>query len=352
MYCVVMAGGSGTRFWPLSRQAKPKQLLKIIGDQTMLQITVDRLSKCRKTEDIYIATHKDLSAIIKKEVKGVKPKNIIAEPSGKNTAPCIGLSALHISKVDGEAVIGIFPADHLIVGHRAFEKALNHASKIANEKDALVTIGIQPTFPSTAYGYIQFDPDRKVDKTDGYPVSTFAEKPHLNAAKRFIKSKDFLWNAGIFIWKVDVFLDQLGNHMPDLSEQLNKIQKRIKSNKRFDDIWSDIHSESIDYGLMEKAHDIFVVKADFKWSDLGSWNAVYDELPKRKDGNLIKGNGIVIDGNNNFIQNEDHFTTVIGLDNVVVVSTDDVTLVINKDNVEDVRKAVNYLTENDRQDLL
>ena len=352
MYCVVMAGGSGTRFWPLSRQAKPKQLLKIIGDQTMLQITVDRLSKCRKTEDIYIATHKDLSAIIKKEVKGVKPKNIIAEPSGKNTAPCIGLSALHISKVDGEAVIGIFPADHLIVGHRAFEKALNHASKIANEKDALVTIGIQPTFPSTAYGYIQFDPDRKVDKTDGYPVSTFAEKPHLNAAKRFIKSKDFLWNSGIFIWKVDVFLDQLGNHMPDLSEQLNKIQKRIKSNKRFDDIWSDIHSESIDYGLMEKAHDIFVVKADFKWSDLGSWNAVYDELPKRKDGNLIKGNGIVIDGNNNFIQNEDHFTTVIGLDNVVVVSTDDVTLVINKDNVEDVRKAVNYLKENDRQDLL
>ena len=177
MYCVVMAGGSGTRFWPLSRQAKPKQLLKIIGDQTMLQITVDRLSKCRKTEDIYIATHKDLSAIIKKEVKGVKPKNIIVEPSGKNTAPCIGLSALHVSKVDGEAVMGIFPADHLIVGHRAFEKALNHASKIANEKDALVTIGIQPTFPSTAYGYIQFDPDRKVDKTDGYPVSTFAEKP-------------------------------------------------------------------------------------------------------------------------------------------------------------------------------
>ena len=352
MYCVVMAGGSGTRFWPLSRQAKPKQLLKIIGDQTMLQITVDRLSKCRKTEDIYIATHKDLSAIIKKEVKGVKPKNIIAEPSGKNTAPCIGLSALHVSKVDGEAVMGIFPADHLIVGHRAFEKALNHASKIANEKDALVTIGIQPTFPSTAYGYIQFDPDRKVDKTDGYPVSTFAEKPHLNAAKRFIKSKDFLWNAGIFIWKVDVFLDQLGNYMPDLSEQLNKIKKRIKSNKRFDDIWSDIVPESIDYGLLEKAKNIYVVKSDFRWNDLGSWNAMYDELPKRKDGNLIKGNGIVIDGNNNIIQNEDHFTAVIGLDNVVVVSTDDVTLVVNKDNVEDVRKAVNYLNENDRQDLL
>ena len=155
MYCVVMAGGSGTRFWPMSRQAKPKQLLKIIGDQNMLQITVDRLNKCKKTEGIYIYTRKDLKTAIKKEIKGVLPKNIIAEPSGKNTAPCIGLSALHISKIDNEAVMGIFPADHLIVGHRAFEKALTHASKVAVEKDALVTIGIQPTFPSTAYGYVQ-----------------------------------------------------------------------------------------------------------------------------------------------------------------------------------------------------
>ena len=174
----------------------------------------------------------------------------------------------------------------------------------------------------------------------------------MSVAKRFLKSKDFLWNSGIFIWKVDVFLDQLGRHMPELSNQLWKIEKRIKSRKSFTDIWSEILPESIDYGLLEKAKNIYVVKSDFRWNDLGSWNAMYDELPKRKDGNLIKGNGIVIDGNNNFIQNEDHFTAVVGLDNVVVVSTDDVTLVVNKDNVEDVRKAVNYLIENDRQDLL
>mgnify|MGYP001428078505 CR=1 FL=1 len=352
MYCVVMAGGSGTRFWPMSRQAKPKQLLKIIGDQNMLQITVDRLSKCKKTEGIYISTRKDLKTAIKKEIKGVLPKNIIDEPSGKNTAPCIGLSALHISKIDNEAVMGIFPADHLIVGHRAFEKALTHASKVAVEKDALVTIGIQPTFPSTAYGYIQYDLDKKVNKLDAFPVRTFAEKPHINTAKRFIKSKDFLWNAGIFVWKVNVFLDELGRHMPELSNQLWKIAKRIKSRKSFVDYWSEIVPESIDYGLLEKAKNIYVVKSDFRWNDLGSWNAVYNVLPKRKDGNLVKGGGIVIDGKNNFIQNNGHFTAVVGLDNVIVITTDDATLVVNKDNVEDVRKAVNYLIEKERQELL
>lgn len=318
----------------------------------MLQITVDRLMKCKKTQAIYIATRKDLTAFIKKGINGIKPNKLIAEPSGKNTAPCIGLSALHVAKMDGEAVMGIFPADHLIVGHRAFEKALNHASKIAVDKDALVTVGIKPTFPSTAYGYIQFDPDKKVDKLDAYPVRTFAEKPHLNVAKRFIKSKDFLWNAGIFVWKVDVFLDQLGKHMPELSNQLTKIGKRINSKKPYTDIWSEITPESIDYGLLEKAKNIYVIKSDFRWNDLGSWNAVYDVLPKRKDGNLVKGGGIVIDGKNNFIQNEDHFTAVVGLDNVVVVSTNDATLVVNKDNVEDVRKAVNYLNKNQRKDLL
>jgi len=352
MHSVIMAGGSGTRFWPMSRKDKPKQLLKIIGDQTMLQMTVDRLSKCKNTNEIYISTRKDLSAVIKKEITNVKPKNIIAEPSGKNTAPCIGLSAMHISKVDGEAVMGIFPADHLIVGHRSFEKALNHASKTAIKKDALVTIGIQPTFPSTAYGYIQYDPDSRVNKLDAFPVRTFAEKPHINTAKRFLESEDFLWNSGIFIWKVNVFMDELGRHMPELSSQLWKISKRIKSGKSYTDIWSEIVPESIDYGLLEKAKNIYVVKSSFRWNDLGSWNAVYDELPKRKDGNLIRGSGIVIDGKNNFIQNEDRFTAVIGLDNVVVISTDNATLVVNKDNVEDVRKAVDYLKNKNKLDLL
>lgn len=352
MHCVIMAGGSGTRFWPMSRQKRPKQLLNILGEQSMLQITVDRLSKCKKTEKIYISTRQDLAPAIKKNIKNITQRDLIMEPSGKNTAACLGLSALHISNFDGEAVMGVFPADHLIVGHRSFEKALNHAGKVAAEHNALVTLGINPTFPSTAYGYIQYDPDKKIEKLDVYPVRTFVEKPHLNAAKRFIRSKDFLWNAGIFVWKVDVLLDELGKHMPELSAQLNKINKRIKAKRSYLDIWSEITPESIDYGLLEKAENIHVVKCDFRWNDLGSWNAVYDELPKKKDGNLVKGSGVVIDGNNNFVKNEDHFTAVVGLDNVVVISTEDATLVVNKDNVEDVRKAVNYLRKNNNEDLL
>ncbi len=347
-----MAGGSGTRFWPYSRVSKPKQILKIVGSNTMLQMTVDRLIKCKKTEAVYISTRMDLVNAIKKDIIGVLPGNIIAEPSGKNTAPSIGLSALKIANIDGEAVMGIFPADHLVVGHRVFEKALNQAARVAIEKEGLVTIGIHPTFPSVAYGYIQFDPESKVGKMDVFPVRTFAEKPHLNAAKRFVNSGDFLWNAGMFIWKVDVFMDQLGKHMPDLRSQLAKIGKRIKARKSFKDIWSDLEPESIDYGLMEKADNIFVVKSEFRWNDLGSWNSVYDEMPKGKKGNLIRGEGVVIDGKDNFIQNDNHFTAIVGLENVMVINTPDATLVVNKDNVEDVRKVVNYLREKDRENLL
>ena len=347
-----MAGGSGTRFWPYSRQKAPKQLLNIFGDQTMLQMTVDRLLKYNKTENVYISTRKDLALNIRKDIQGVEKQHVISEPSGKNTAPGIGLSALHVARVRGEAVMGVFPSDHLIVGARGFEKALNHAAKIAVDHDGLVTLGIQPSFPSTAYGYIQFDPESQVDKLDAYRVRTFAEKPHLNAAKRFIRSKDFLWNSGIFIWKVNVFLEVLGKHMPELSDQLWKINKRIQSSRSFTDIWSEIKPETIDYGLMEKASNIFVVQAGFRWNDLGSWNAVYDELPKQKDGNVVKGMGKVFDGKNNFIHNDDHFTTVIGLDNIMVIQTPDATLVVNKDNVEDVRKAVDYLKKNGYDNLL
>lgn len=347
-----MAGGSGTRFWPYSRKSKPKQLLKIFGDQTMLQITIDRLLKYRKTERIYISTRQDLVQKIINETKSVTPENIIAEPSAKNTAPGIGLAALHIANIDPQAVMGIFPADHLIVGHHQFEKAIDQAAKLAVEKDGLVTIGVQPTFPSTAFGYIQYDADKMINKMDVFPVKTFAEKPHLNAAKRFLESKDFLWNAGIFVWRVDVFLEQIKDHMPELSQQLKLLQKRMASKKSYTDVWEKISPESIDYGLMEKASNIYVVKADFKWNDMGSWNAVYEEYPKREDGNVVKGKGIVIKGNNNFIHNTDHFTTVIGLDNVMVINTPDATLVVNKDNVEDVKEAVHYLIEHGYEDLL
>lgn len=352
MYCVIMAGGSGTRFWPYSRHSRPKQLLKIVGETSMLQMTVDRLKKINTIQDIFIVTRQDLADVIKEEIIGVKPENIIIEPSGKNTAPCIGLSALKIAKLQKNAVMGIFPADHLIVGHKWFVKAITSAKHIALKKKALVTIGLKPTFPSTGYGYIQYDPESDADHLDAYNVKVFAEKPHLSLAKKFIGSGDFLWNSGMFIWTVDTFLKNVKNHMPDLFHQLSKIDKLITEGKDFKDVWEKIKPESIDYGIMEKAKDVYLIKAKFEWSDLGSWNTVYDYMHKNDDGNAIKGDGIVLNGKNNFIQSDNRLTAIVGLDNIVVVNTDDATLVIPKDQVEDVKDLVNYIKKQNRKELL
>jgi mannose-1-phosphate guanylyltransferase len=354
MYAVIMAGGSGERFWPSSRKNYPKQLLKIIGKSSMLQMTIDRLSKIKAIKDIYIVTRQDLVNVIKKNVTGIRSENIIVEPSAKNTAPCIGLSAIKIRQKNPDAVMAIFPADHLIVGHRHFNSALSTANHLARKKSSLVTLGVIPTYPATGYGYIQYDKKSDVDHMDAYRVKVFAEKPHLSLAKRFMQSGDFLWNSGIFIWKVKSFMDQIQNHMPDLYDHLEKIDKLVKQRKNFRDLWEDITPESVDYGLMEKAQaqDVYVIKAKFEWNDLGSWNSVYDVLSKLKDGNVIKGDGVVIKGKNNLIQSEDHFTAILGLDDITVINTKDATLVIPKSDVEEVKLLVEWLKKKKIIDLL
>ena len=352
MYCVILAGGSGTRFWPYSRHNRPKQLLKIVGETSMLQMTVDRLKKINTVHDIFIVTRQDLANTIMEEVNGVKPENIIIEPSGKNTAPCIGLSAHKIAKLDKNAVMGIFPSDHLIVGHKRFAKAVTSAKHIARKKKALVTIGLNPTFPSTGYGYIQYDPNSDSDYLDAYNVKVFAEKPHLPLAKKFIKSGDFLWNSGMFIWSVDTFFENMKKYMPELFNQLEQIDKLISAGRDFQDTWEKIKPESIDYGIMEKAKDVYLIKAKFEWSDLGSWNTVYNHMYKNDDGNAIKGDGIVLNGKDNLIQSENSLTAIVGLDNIVVINTDDATLVISKDHVEDVKELVDYIKTQTRKELL
>jgi len=353
MYAVIMAGGSGTRFWPYSRIARPKQLLSIVGETNMLQMTVDRLRKIRLVQDIFIVTREDLAEIIQEEIEGVKPENIIIEPEGKNTAPCIGLSALRIQQLDPDAVMGIFPADHLIIGHKKFSGAIQTANQLAKENHTIVTIGIKPTFPSTAYGYIQYDSESDPTLPNAYVLKTFAEKPHRTLAERFIKSGDFLWNAGMFIWSVSTLLDELKIHMPELYEHLIAIKSRQEEGQGFGDIGSEIRPESIDYGLMEKVgNHSYVIAADFQWNDLGSWNAVYEVASKQQDGNVVRGDGIVLSGKNNFIQTQKRFTAVVGLDNVVVVNTPDATLVVSKDQVESVKDVVEWLKKNDRTELL
>lgn len=353
MYCVIMAGGSGTRFWPLSRRAKPKQLLDIVGDKSMLQMTVDRLKKLKVVEDIFIVTGAELAEKILKSIKGISAENIIIEPSGKNTAPCIGLAALRIGELQKDAVMGVFPADHLIVGHRKFVRAISTSNRLAKQNQTVVTIGIIPTFPSTAYGYIQHTKESTAHYLDAHSLKAFAEKPHLRLAERFIESGDFLWNSGIFFWRVDVLMDLMKTHLPDLHDRLQKMKSLLNQKEDITAIWEGIVPQSIDYGIMEKvASNAYVVRADFDWNDVGSWNAVCDILQKNKKGNVVRGNGLVLNGKENFIHSYDHFTAVLGLDNVVVVHTEDATLVVHKDQAEEVKLLVEKMGKTDWDDLL
>ena len=352
MKCVILAGGSGTRFWPYSRHHHPKQLLNIIGDTSMLQMTVDRLKKIKKVTDIYIITRKNLYDLIIQDIKGIKPDHVIVEPSGKNTAPAIGMMAAYLAIDNPDAVMGIFPADHLIVGHRKFEKAVNTANHLARKGDNLVTIGIKPHYPSTAYGYIQYDEKSEEDHIDAYHVKTFAEKPHKKLAERFIASGDFVWNAGMFFWRAGTFMDSLKTFMPDLTDSLNKIAPKLHAGEQFDELWKIIDPESIDYGLLEKTDNIYVVTGDFKWNDIGSWSALYDVLNPRDDGNIIRGNGKVMKGKNNLIQSNGKFTAVLGLSDLVVVNTDDATLIVPRDKVEDVKDLVAFLKKDGQNNLI
>ena len=352
MRCVILAGGSGTRFWPYSRSSRPKQLLNIVGEKSMLQMTVDRLKKIKKITHIYIITRKDLYDQIIEEVDGVDPKNVIVEPSGKNTAPAIGMMAALFQLNHKDEIMGVFPADHLIVGHKKFEKAINTADYIARKDSNLVTIGIKPTFASTAYGYIQYDENSEIDHFDSYHVKAFAEKPHGKLAKRFLSSGDFLWNAGMFFWRVDTFMDSLNKYLPELHDSLTKIAPKLSSGESFDGLWDLIEPESIDYGLLEKASNIYVVSGEFRWNDIGSWNALYDILNPSKDGNIVKGNGEGIKGKNNLIHSNGRLTAIVGADDLIVINTDDATLVVPNDKVEDVKELVEMLKTSGKDNLI
>ena len=353
MYCVIMAGGSGTRFWPLSRKIKPKQLLNIIGQETMLQMTVDRLRKISFVEDIFIVTGPELAESILKSTKGISEKNLIIEPSGKNTAPCISLAALKISLLQSDAVMGVFPADHLIENYSEFLQSIKTADLLAKEKQSVVTIGVTPTFPSTAFGYIQKGERCDSQFPGAYLLKGFTEKPGAQTAEEYVSSGDYLWNSGMFIWRVNVLLSLIKSHMPDLHRHLDKIKSLMGSEEDIAPVWDEITPQSIDYGIMEQvSSNSFVVKADFEWDDVGSWNAVYDILPKDNENNVIHGNGIVLSGSDNLIHSPNHFTAVVGLDNVVVVHTEDATLVVHKDKVEKVKTLVKHISETGKKELL
>jgi mannose-1-phosphate guanylyltransferase len=347
-----MAGGSGTRFWPRSRATLPKQMLNLFGDKTMLQLTYNRIKDFVSNDKILVVTNQELKDGIIEQLPAVPAENIIAEPFGRNTAPCIALAAAIIKKRAGEnETMVVLPADHLIQESDKFKDCITAASEYAPEQGCLITVGIKPTYPETGYGYIQKDKQIS-DRLNRpiYKVKTFAEKPDSEIALRFIKSGDFLWNSGMFIWTVAAINRALEEFQPDLAENFNSIIPKLDCSEMDDavhDVYSRIKPVSIDYGVMEMATKVCVIEADFNWNDVGSWEAVYNLSDKDHDNNAIDApQKVLLESKNNYIFSSKKIVAAVGVENLVVVDTDDALLICKKDESQKVKDLVEALRNN------
>ncbi len=347
VYAVIMAGGIGSRFWPRSKEKTPKQLLKIFGDRTMIQDTVARLKGIVENENIFIITNKVQKKEIISQLPQIHSDNIIEEPFGRNTAACIGLASIVVEQKTKDGVTLILPADHIIKDVDAFHNTVNRALKFAYDSKGLITIGIKPSRPETGYGYIQID-ERTVEE-EIYKVYTFAEKPNYATAVRFMESGDFFWNSGMFIWRVDSILEEIKILMPDLYEGLESIKKDFGTSKyesTLTNVYGMLRNISIDYGIMEKSQKVYLTKGEFSWSDVGSWEEVYQLSEKNSEGNSEIGNVFTEMTADSYIYSPDKFTAVIGVENLIVINTKDALLICRRDKTQEVKKVVDHLKIN------
>jgi len=345
VYAVIMAGGKGERFWPKSRMKTPKQLLAIVSDNTMMQETVSRLDNISQDENILIITNSIQSEEIRKQLPSVPPENIISEPCGRNTAPCIALAAAFMKNDDD--VMVVLPADHMIRNKNMFQKNITDTINMAKKTNALFTIGINPLFPATGYGYIHFKEQIKSDtETEICEVVEFTEKPDLKKAKEFIESGEYYWNSGIFIWRKSVFVDSLKKFMPDLYEGYKKILSSIKNGnyeEKIQEIYPQLPNISIDYGIMEKADNVLVAKSLFDWDDVGSWDAVGKYFEPDDNQNVAKGKFVEVDSKNCIVFSDNKLVATVGVQNLIIVVTDDAVLVCDKTRSQDVKEIVKKL---------
>ncbi len=355
MYSLIIAGGIGKRFWPRSRRSRPKQLLDIVSAESMLKMTYQRLLEVSDRKRVYVVANPGLRTSIMKDLKGFPKNNYISEPSGKNTAPCIGLAAAIIADKDPDAIMGVFPADHLIRDIKAFKEAVAVGYRIAKDHEALVTFGIPPSRPATGYGYIQFDQKNPVISESVYKVKTFAEKPNLDTARRFLNSGEFLWNSGMFIWNVQTILNAIKLFLPELHTSLKEIVASIDT-PRFETVlkreWATISNNSIDYGVMEKAKNVYVVKGNFDWNDVGSWDSIYELKDKDMNNNVLIGNHLALASQGNYIYSEKGLVTTIGVKNLIIIQTKDALLVVNRNESENVKELVDMLEREKQQEYL
>jgi len=344
-YACIMAGGIGSRFWPASRSDKPKQFLDILGSgETLLQGTYKRFLQLCPQENIFILTNQVYIDLVKEQLPGISDQQILAEPHRKNTAPCIAYAAYRIARENQDANIIVAPSDHVIKDEEEFIRIAAKGLGFVSRNDALLTIGIRPTRPDTGYGYIQFMEEDI--ESEVHQVKTFMEKPDRKTAETFIKSGDFLWNAGIFIWNVKSILQSIENYLPEVSDAFHEIRGLFGSKEEahaVDVAFLRCPNISIDYGVMEKAKNVFVMPAAFGWSDLGTWASLYAEKDKDYFENAVTGKNVMIyEATNNMIHVNDKKMVVIqGLENFIVVDTDNILLIVSMDEEQKIKEITN-----------
>ena len=356
---LIMAGGKGERFWPKSRVTLPKQFLSFTDDgRTMIQLTVERISPLVDIKDVYIATNRNYKELVMQQLPGIPEKNILCEPVGRNTAPCIGLGAVHVMKqceADGEqdALMIVLASDHLIKHNDIFIDTLKSGCDVAAKQENLVTIGITPNYPETGYGYIKYNRDAK--NGESYAVDAFVEKPDLDTARKYLASGDYLWNSGMFIWKVSTILDNFKKFMPSTYDGLMKIKASVgtaEEDKVLADEFPNLESQSVDYGIMEKASDIYILPGTFGWDDVGSWLAVGRIKKNDENGNVVNGNVVTVNTQNCVLEGRDKLIATVGLRDMVVVDTEDAILISTKENAGEIKQVLAKLREQNKNEYL
>ena len=336
-FCVIMAGGIGSRFWPLSTAEKPKQFIDILGSgETLIQQTVRRFKAVCPVENIYIVTNEIYKDLVLTQIPELKPEQVLSEPSRRNTAPCIAYAVYKIESINPNANIVVAPSDHIILREDIFTEVITSGLKAVKDNDWLLTLGITPSRPDTGYGYIQHNEESSYENDKRiYKVKTFTEKPNLEIAKSFLQSGDFLWNSGIFIWSVKSIMLGLAEHIPDINDLFKEgegIYNTPGEKDFIQRIYTMCRSISIDYGVMEKADNVYVLSSDFGWSDLGTWGSLYDIRSKDKNGNSVVGKNVMLYDTKNCVINipKDKLVVLEGLDDYIVVEDDSILLICRK----------------------
>lgn len=353
-YALILAGGRGTRFWPRSRKKTPKQLLALFGGQTLLQETAARLRPLVPPERTWVLTSEELRAAIARQLPEIPRRQIVAEPAPCNTAPCIGLAAQILGQMDPEAVLGIFPADHRIEKAGRFRRLAAAAYRAAG-KHCLVVIGIRPRWPETGYGYIEFPEGVTPGGAEAVPVLRFREKPDLETARQFVAAGRFYWNSGMFFWRAQVFLEAFRQCLPRTASLLAALPRFgcRAFRQELKRVYPRAENISVDYAVLEKASNVVgLVAEDIGWNDLGSWNAVYEVMPKDGRGNVIRSDALLIDAGGNYVEAPGKLVALVGLSDLVVVDTPDALLIVPRARAQQVGEVVKRLQAERRHELL